>query len=96
MTEPHTYIILPILAIGVTYITNKCHALTNLILIEFMATIAILVIFESATKTLMENFSAIFFLVIIMIESVAGISIIVSVVRTHGNDYMKSSIVIKL
>nr|CAD5105739.1 NADH dehydrogenase subunit 4L [Singhiella simplex] len=89
------YLIIPALAVITSFIHNKSHLLTSLILIEFMEVITITGMFDMTSKNLMENFAVIYFLIILMVESVLGMSLMINMVRTHGNDLIKSSMIVK-
>nr|AAV40848.1 NADH dehydrogenase subunit 4L [Vasdavidius concursus] len=69
---------------------SKYHIMNNLIILEFI------VVSMSASMLLMmkcletENFTILFIMIIMIMESVLGLSLLINMIRTHSNDYVKS------
>lgn len=72
------------------FISNQKHLLSMLLRLEFI----ILRLFSSIifffNLFIYERYFSIIFLVFSVCEGALGLSILVSLVRTHGNDYFQS------
>nr|YP_087050.1 NADH dehydrogenase subunit 4L [Tetraleurodes acaciae]AAU14155.1 NADH dehydrogenase subunit 4L [Tetraleurodes acaciae] len=77
------------------FVINKTHMMTNLMIAEFMAVSASLIAFWKMTSLSIELFVAMFTMVLLIAESVVGLSMLISIIRTQTNDYLKSSSVLK-
>lgn len=73
-----------------TFISNQKHLLSILLSLEFI----VLRLFTSMifffNLFIYERYFSIIFLVFRVCEGALGLSILVSLVRTHGNDYFQS------
>nr|QCW07968.1 NADH dehydrogenase subunit 4L [Aleyrodidae sp. JXCHN01] len=76
---------------GLMYIMNKNHILNNLILIEFISVSSTGIALKSISYMSMEIYVMLFILIILITESILGLSLLINMIRTHGNDYMKTS-----
>lgn len=83
-------------ATTIRYINNKNHALHRLILIEFLALTAVIALIGLTSAIKIENQTLMYVLVLIISERVVGLSIMIRIIRTHGNDMLMSSSIIKL
>nr|YP_010533720.1 NADH dehydrogenase subunit 4L [Sabethes bipartipes]UXX46871.1 NADH dehydrogenase subunit 4L [Sabethes bipartipes] len=74
----------------ITYISSRKHLLCTLLSLEFMVLIlfSILLLYLNFMK--FEMYFSMFFLSFCVCEGVLGLSILVSMIRTHGNDYFQS------
>nr|YP_009479357.1 NADH dehydrogenase subunit 4L [Sabethes chloropterus]AVV61093.1 NADH dehydrogenase subunit 4L [Sabethes chloropterus] len=73
-----------------TFISSRKHLLCTLLSLEFMVLIlfSIMLLYLSFMK--FEGYFSMFFLSFCVCEGVLGLSILVSMIRTHGNDYFQS------
>ena len=78
-----------------TYIFRKTNVINNLILIEFIAISITIVLFKILINTEIENFIILYFITLIICERIVGLSIIIAIIRTHGNTQVKSLNIIK-
>lgn len=72
----------------ITFISRRKHLLCTLLRLEFI----VLILFRIILLYLYINFECyfrIFFLRFCVCEGVLGLSILVSIIRTHGNDYFQ-------
>nr|AYQ18966.1 NADH dehydrogenase subunit 4L [Discolomatidae sp. 3 ACP-2013] len=69
---------------------NHVHLLVSLMSIEFLMLTLFLSLCMYLNMNLMEFYFSMIYLTIMVCESVLGLSILVSMVRLSGNDYMKS------
>nr|ALO71076.1 NADH deshydrogenase subunit 4L [Pselaphinae sp. 7 EF-2015] len=69
---------------------NHKHLLLMLLSLEFIVLSLFLNLFLMLIKLEMEIYFSMIFLIMMVCESVLGLSILVSLIRTHGNDYLKS------
>nr|WDR45093.1 NADH dehydrogenase subunit 4L [Sabethes quasicyaneus] len=74
----------------ITFISSRKHLLCTLLSLEFMVLIlfSILLLYLNFMK--FEMYFSMFFLSFCVCEGVLGLSILVSMIRTHGNDYFQS------
>lgn len=72
------------------FIYNQKHLLITLLRLEFIVLILFLFLFINLNINNMEIYFLIIFLVFIICEGVLGLSILVSIIRTHGNNYFQS------
>nr|YP_026061.1 NADH dehydrogenase subunit 4L [Aleurodicus dugesii]AAS77751.1 NADH dehydrogenase subunit 4L [Aleurodicus dugesii] len=77
------------------YIMNKNNLMKNLILIEFMILSIIIIFFMFLINMKMQFFLIFMFLIVSITESIIGISIIISMIRTHNNEFMMSISIMK-
>nr|ARJ63879.1 NADH dehydrogenase subunit 4L [Bemisia emiliae] len=86
----------PIMLMLMLYLINKTHIINSLIIIEYI-TLMVLVLMTLLIKIMnLENHNILYFIILLVTESVVGLSILIGMIRTHGNDFMKSSAVTKL
>ena len=78
-----------------SYKITKTHIINNLIMLEYLVIIIIIRLFIIIKLINVENHLFLYFIVLIITERVVGLSIIISIIRTHDNDFLKSSIIIK-
>nr|YP_009689691.1 NADH dehydrogenase subunit 4L [Trichoprosopon pallidiventer]QEE94433.1 NADH dehydrogenase subunit 4L [Trichoprosopon pallidiventer] len=74
----------------ITFVSSRKHLLCTLLSLEFM----VLVLFSLMMFYLLfmnfQSYFSMFFLSFCVCEGVLGLSILVSMIRTHGNDYFQS------
>nr|YP_010981200.1 NADH dehydrogenase subunit 4L [Aplomya metallica]WOE90330.1 NADH dehydrogenase subunit 4L [Aplomya metallica] len=73
-----------------SFISNRKHLLSMLLSLEYIVLSLFLLLFIYLNMILFENFFSMMFLVFSVCEGTLGISILVSMIRTHGNDYFQS------
>nr|YP_009939384.1 NADH dehydrogenase subunit 4L [Crenidorsum turpiniae]QNV48538.1 NADH dehydrogenase subunit 4L [Crenidorsum turpiniae] len=73
------------------YVMNKNHTLNNLIILEFISISTSSIALKAIGWMSMEIFIMLFILIILITESILGLSLLINMIRTHGNDYMKTS-----
>lgn len=83
------YILLFILGLMV-FISNRKHLLITLISLEFIILIVYGLIFFTLNIFSYEYYYSIIFLTFSVCEGALGLSILVSLIRTHGNDYFQT------
>lgn len=83
------YIILFIISL-VRLIFNRKHILLTLIGLEFIVLILFGLIFIFINEIEYEYYWRLIFLTFSVCESSLGLAILVSLIRTHGNDYFQS------
>nr|ALO71024.1 NADH deshydrogenase subunit 4L [Pselaphinae sp. 5 EF-2015] len=69
---------------------NHKYLLLMLLSLEFIVLSLFLNLFLMLIKIEVSIYFSMIFLIMMVCESVLGLSILVSLMRTHGNDYMKS------
>ena len=80
-----------LLIIGLfTFISNRKHLLSILLRLEFIVLILFLYLFIYLNLLNYERFFSIIYLTFRVCEGALGLSILVSIIRTHGNDYFQS------
>nr|YP_010999050.1 NADH dehydrogenase subunit 4L [Pealius mori]WPM91808.1 NADH dehydrogenase subunit 4L [Pealius mori]CAD5105725.1 NADH dehydrogenase subunit 4L [Pealius mori] len=84
-----------VLMLTFLYVFNKYHVFNNLIIAEFIVISILFYIFKMIFLMKMENYTVMFILIIMITESVLGLSLMVNLIRTHSNDFMKSMTIIK-
>lgn len=89
-------IITPITLILILYLTTKTHIINRLIIIEYITLIVLISITLLVKVINLENHNILYFIILLVTERVIGLSILIRIIRTHGNDFIKSSAVIKL
>ncbi len=72
------------------FISNQKHLLSILLRLEFIVLSLFINIIFFFNLFIFERYFSIVFLVLRVCEGVLGLSILVSLVRTHGNDYFQS------
>lgn len=86
------YYILPsiLFIIGVfTFVLNRKHLLSILLSLEYIVLVLFLLLYIYLNILNYERFFRIIFLTFRVCEGALGLSILVSIIRTHGNDYFQ-------
>lgn len=83
------YLILFIFSL-IVFVSNRKHLLVTLISLEFIVLILYGVIFICLNIIGYEYYYRIVFLTFRVCEGSLGLSILVSLIRTHGNDYFQT------
>ncbi len=87
------YISLPIIlyVVGIIcFVLNRKHLLSILLRLEYIVICLFFIIFIYLLYINFEIYFIIIFLRFSVCEGALGLSILVSLVRTHGNDYFQS------
>ncbi len=74
----------------VVFVSNRKHLLSTLLRLEFIVLGLFLFLFIYLNIFNYESFFSIIFLTFRVCEGALGLSILVSIIRTHGNDYFNS------
>nr|ALR69426.1 NADH dehydrogenase subunit 4L [Bemisia tabaci] len=88
--------ITPITLMLLIFLISKMHIINSIIIIEYISIMLIVSMMIFVKLVNLENHNILYFLILLITESVLGLSILISMIRTHGNDFMKSSAVLKL
>lgn len=76
--------------IGVfTFVSNRKHLLSILLSLEYIVLRLFLLLFIYLNVLNFENFFRMIFLIFRVCEGALGLSVLVSLIRTHGNDYFQ-------
>nr|YP_010702031.1 NADH dehydrogenase subunit 4L [Trixa longipennis]WCL18819.1 NADH dehydrogenase subunit 4L [Trixa longipennis] len=75
---------------GVTFVLNQKHFLSMLLSLEYMVLSLFLLLFIYLNMMNYEGFFSMMFLTFSVCEGTLGLSILVSMIRTYGNDYFQS------
>nr|YP_010533746.1 NADH dehydrogenase subunit 4L [Sabethes tarsopus]UXX46897.1 NADH dehydrogenase subunit 4L [Sabethes tarsopus] len=73
-----------------TFMSSRKHLLCTLLSLESMVLILFSVLLLYLNFMKFESYFSMFFLSFGVCEGVLGLSILVSMIRTHGNDYFQS------
>nr|YP_010586930.1 NADH dehydrogenase subunit 4L [Agria mihalyii]UZZ45801.1 NADH dehydrogenase subunit 4L [Agria mihalyii] len=73
-----------------TFISNRKHLLSMLLSLEYIVLSLFFLLFIYLNLLNFENFFSMMFLTFSVCEGALGLSILVSMIRTHGNDYFQS------
>nr|QUL58859.1 NADH dehydrogenase subunit 4L [Chrysomya villeneuvi] len=73
-----------------TFVSNRKHLLSMLLSLEYIVLSLFLMLFIYLNMLSYENFFSMMFLTFSVCEGALGLSILVSMIRTHGNDYFQS------
>nr|QZI85402.1 NADH dehydrogenase subunit 4L [Limnophyes minimus] len=73
-----------------TFVMNRKHLLSMLLSLEYIVLSLFLLLFIYLNMMNFENFFSMMFLTFSVCEGALGISLMVSMIRTHGNDYFNS------
>nr|YP_010398706.1 NADH dehydrogenase subunit 4L [Hylemya nigrimana]UQK95125.1 NADH dehydrogenase subunit 4L [Hylemya nigrimana] len=73
-----------------TFVSNRKHLLSMLLSLEYIVLSLFLLLFIYLNLLNYENFFSMMFLTFSVCEGALGLSILVSMIRTHGNDYFQS------
>nr|YP_009738136.1 NADH dehydrogenase subunit 4L [Ctenolepisma villosum]QIB71368.1 NADH dehydrogenase subunit 4L [Ctenolepisma villosum] len=85
-----------LLMIGVwCFVSQRKHLLMVLLSLEFMVLSMFLLLFLVLNSIYVEVSFSLLFLTFCVCEGSLGLSILVSIVRTHGNDYLNSLVVLR-
>nr|QID03244.1 NADH dehydrogenase subunit 4L [Formicosepsis sp. LX2018-01] len=74
----------------ISFVLNRKHLLLMLLILEYMVLTMFLIMFYFLNMMNYENFFSMIFLTFSVCEGALGLSILVSLIRTHGNDYFQS------
>nr|YP_010239095.1 NADH dehydrogenase subunit 4L [Senotainia albifrons]YP_010400382.1 NADH dehydrogenase subunit 4L [Protomiltogramma cincta]QTF74342.1 NADH dehydrogenase subunit 4L [Senotainia albifrons]UQS76081.1 NADH dehydrogenase subunit 4L [Protomiltogramma cincta] len=72
------------------FVSNRKHLLSMLLSLEYMVLSLFLLLFIYLNLLNYESFFSMMFLTFSVCEGALGLSILVSMIRTHGNDYFQS------
>uniref|UniRef100_UPI003001B22E NADH dehydrogenase subunit 4L n=1 Tax=Desmometopa sabroskyi TaxID=3118444 RepID=UPI003001B22E len=72
------------------FVSNRKHLLSMLLSLEFIVLILFLMLFVYLNLMNFEGFFSMMYLTFSVCEGALGLSILVSMIRTHGNDYFQS------
>nr|YP_009745915.1 NADH dehydrogenase subunit 4L [Sciara ruficauda]QIH95760.1 NADH dehydrogenase subunit 4L [Sciara ruficauda] len=75
---------------GLVFVSNRKHLLISLLSLEFIMLNLFLFLFYFLNNMNSETFFLMMFLVFSVCEGALGLSILVSMIRTHGNNYFQS------
>nr|ASY98426.1 NADH dehydrogenase subunit 4L [Neodanuria bolauana] len=70
--------------------SKRKHLLMTLLSLEFIVLILFIILYNYVLVMSGELYMTMFFLSFAVCEGVLGLSILVSMIRTHGNDYFNS------
>nr|YP_009560405.1 NADH dehydrogenase subunit 4L [Peckia australis]QAB06061.1 NADH dehydrogenase subunit 4L [Peckia australis] len=73
-----------------TFVSNRKHLLSMLLSLEYIVLSLFLLLFIYLNTLNFEFFFSMMFLTFSVCEGALGLSILVSMIRTHGNDYFQS------
>lgn len=74
----------------ISFVLIRKHLLSTLLSLEFIVLSLFFILLSLLNLQNYETYFRIFFLVFSVCEGALGISLIVSIIRTHGNDYFNS------
>nr|YP_973150.1 NADH dehydrogenase subunit 4L [Cydistomyia duplonotata]ABH03689.1 NADH dehydrogenase subunit 4L [Cydistomyia duplonotata] len=74
----------------IVFVSNRKHLLSTLLSLEFMALSLFLLLFIYLNLYNFESFFSMMFLTFCVCEGALGLSVLVSMIRTHGNDYFQT------
>nr|QAX91151.1 NADH dehydrogenase subunit 4L [Schedorhinotermes medioobscurus]QAX91164.1 NADH dehydrogenase subunit 4L [Schedorhinotermes longirostris]QAX91177.1 NADH dehydrogenase subunit 4L [Schedorhinotermes translucens]QAX91216.1 NADH dehydrogenase subunit 4L [Schedorhinotermes sp. 5 MW-2019]QAX91255.1 NADH dehydrogenase subunit 4L [Schedorhinotermes sp. 9 MW-2019] len=73
-----------------SFTSNRSHLLSTLLSLEFIVLALYLALYYYFCSFNYSLFFVVYFLVFSVCESSLGLSILVSMIRSHGNDYFQS------
>nr|QNE85436.1 NADH dehydrogenase subunit 4L [Helina latitarsis] len=73
-----------------TFVSNRKHLLSMLLSLEYIVLSLFFLLFIYLNSLNYEFFFSLMFLTFSVCEGSLGLSILVSMIRTHGNDYFQS------
>nr|YP_010046015.1 NADH dehydrogenase subunit 4L [Nasimyia megacephala]QPG86061.1 NADH dehydrogenase subunit 4L [Nasimyia megacephala] len=73
-----------------TFVSNRKHLLSMLLSLEFIVLSLFLMVFIYLDYMNNEMYFSMMFLTFSVCEGVLGLSVLVSIIRSHGNDYFVS------
>nr|AST10242.1 NADH dehydrogenase subunit 4L [Italochrysa insignis] len=74
----------------IVYVLKRKHLLSTLLSLEFIVLSLFYLLFMMYLNYNYEHYFTMIFLVFSVCEGCLGLSILVSMIRTHGNDYFQS------
>nr|YP_010046682.1 NADH dehydrogenase subunit 4L [Tripteroides tasmaniensis]QPJ78613.1 NADH dehydrogenase subunit 4L [Tripteroides tasmaniensis] len=74
----------------VTFVSSRKHLLCTLLSLEFMVLTLFSLLLLYLNYMNYEGYFSMFFLSFCVCEGVLGLSVLVSMIRTHGNNYFQS------
>nr|YP_009689639.1 NADH dehydrogenase subunit 4L [Mansonia amazonensis]QEE94342.1 NADH dehydrogenase subunit 4L [Mansonia amazonensis] len=74
----------------IVFVMSHKHLLCTLLSLEFMVLMLFTMLIFYLNLMNYESYFSMFFLTFCVCEGVLGLSILVSMIRTHGNDYFQS------
>nr|YP_010035956.1 NADH dehydrogenase subunit 4L [Empis separata]QQQ89192.1 NADH dehydrogenase subunit 4L [Empis separata] len=74
----------------IVFISNRKHLLSMLLSLEFIVLSLFFFLFMYLSYLSNESYFSMMFLTFSVCEGALGLSILVSMIRTHGNDYFQS------
>lgn len=75
---------------ALVYVSNRKHLLITLLSLEYLILRLFLFLYLYLIKNNLEIYFIILFLVFSVCEGALGLSVLVSIIRTHGNNYFQS------
>nr|QXG19523.1 NADH dehydrogenase subunit 4L [Drosophila serrata] len=72
------------------FVSNRKHLLSMLLSLEFIVLMLFFILFIYLNMLNYETYFSMMFLTFSVCEGALGLSILVSMIRTHGNDYFQS------
>nr|QHD47883.1 NADH dehydrogenase subunit 4L [Sinacroneuria dabieshana] len=75
---------------GWVFVSKRKHLLLTLLSLEFMVLSLFMILFIFLMNMSYELFFSMVFLTFAVCEGALGLSVLVSMIRTHGDDYFKS------
>ncbi|YP_009725127.1 NADH dehydrogenase subunit 4L (mitochondrion) [Drosophila subobscura] len=72
------------------FVSNRKHLLSMLLSLEFIVLMLFFMLFIYLNMLNYEIYFSMMFLTFSVCEGALGLSILVSMIRTHGNDYFQS------
>lgn len=72
------------------FVSGRKHLLVTLLRLEFIVLRIYLVLFNSLVYLGLEEYLVMLFLTLAVCEGALGLSILITIIRTHGNDYFQS------
>nr|AKN78906.1 NADH dehydrogenase subunit 4L [Chromatomyia horticola] len=74
----------------ISFISNRKHLLSMLLTLEYIVICLFFILFIYLMYMDFELYFSMMFLTFSVCEGALGLSILVSLIRTHGNDYFQS------
>nr|QNE86031.1 NADH dehydrogenase subunit 4L [Beraea pullata] len=68
---------------------NKKHLLVMLLMLEYLGMIVFMILYMSLMMMNYNLYFLMLFLIMMVCESVLGLSVLVNMIRIYGNDYFK-------
>nr|QBF44151.1 NADH dehydrogenase subunit 4L [Corethrella condita] len=75
---------------SLVFISSRKHLLATLLSLEFMVLSLFMILFFYLSMKEFEVYFSMMFLTLGVCEGALGLSILVSMIRTHGNDYFQT------